>query len=83
MNCGIGTGLICWIIVGLGSVILLLLVVIMTLCAAITYMLAKGKRYQYTPNVVLTQSSAEQNQIQEQPSLPQNQGKTSICMATT
>ena len=78
MNCGIGTGLICWIIVGLGSVILLLLVVIMTLCVAITCMLAKGKRYQYTPNVVpVTQSSAEQNQIQEQPSLPQNQGKTS------
>ena len=75
MNCGIGKGLICWVIVVLGSIIILLLIIILTLCVAITCLLARGKRYQYTPNVVLTQSSAEQNQIQEQPPLPQNQGK--------
>ena len=75
-NCGSPKGLLCWILIGFGCVISLLLVIILTLCGAIVYLLAKGRRYKYTPNVVLTQSSTDQNQIQEeQPPPSENQGK--------
>ena len=76
-KCRIGGGLLCWILVGFGCVTMLLLVIILVLCIVITRLLTRGKRYQYTPNVVQTQSSTDQNQIQEEqpPLQSQNQGK--------
>jgi hypothetical protein len=74
-DCGGSKGALCWILIGFGCVISLLLIIILTLCVVIVYLLAKGKRYQYTPNVVLTQNSTDQNQIQEEQPPSQNQGK--------
>ena len=75
-NCVGSNGVLCWIVIGFGCVISLLLVIILILCGAIVYLLAKGRRYKYTPNVALTQSSTDQNQIQEEQLPPsENQGK--------
>ena len=82
-KCRIGGGLLCWILVGFGCVTMLLLVIILVLCIVITRLLTRGIRYQYTPNVVQTQSSTDQNQIQEEQPLSQsqNQGKTTTIIA--
>ncbi len=74
-DCG-DKGILCWVLIGLGCVITLLVAVILVLCLVIACLLVRGKRYQYTPNVVLTQNSTDRNQIQEEQLPPsENQGK--------
>ena len=74
-NCDLLTkgkgGLLCGVLIGFACVITLLVFIIMILCLIMTCMVARGKRYKYTPSSV-----AQSSRDTQQPMLTQLQEQT-------
>ena len=68
----------CWMLIGLGGAITALLFIIVILCLVIVCLVAKRKRYQYSPGVTPSQRETVENHTQQQQQRPQNQGNIKL-----